>query len=159
MPNTPMHIASSQGKTVSILGDRYTFKITGAETGGTYALFDFLILPGNGTPPHVHHREDEAFWILEGELTLFLGAEHKRIVAKAGEYVYAPKDVPHFFKNEGAVPVRALCQAIPAGIEHFFEQIGTPLPGPDAQPLPINPEKDIPKVIAAAPKFGIELLG
>src|SRR5436190_2164343 len=99
-PRLPELITPSQGRAYSVLGDRYIFKVTGEQTGGAYALFDFLILPGNCSPPHVHHREEEGFWILSGELSFFIGSERKRIVAKAGEYIHAPRNVPHFFRNE-----------------------------------------------------------
>ena len=159
MPNEPKLVASSQGKAYSVLGDRYIFKVTGEETGGAYALFDFLILPGNGTPPHVHHREEEGFWILSGELTFYLGIDSDRVVARAGDYIHAPRDIPHFFMNEGKEPVKALCLVTPAGLEKFFELVGTPLPGPDSQPLPLNHAVDLPKVMANASKFGLEIFG
>jgi len=154
----PELIGPHQGQTVSVVGDRYVLKVTGEQTGGAYALFDFFVPSGSGPPPHVHHREEEGFHILEGELTFFLGPEHTRIVARAGDYVHAPRDVPHFFRNEGNVPVRALCIVAPAGLERFFVEVGFPLDAPDAAPLPVTPEQ-IEKLLKAAPKYGLEILG
>jgi len=158
MPGTPLHVTATQGKAYSVLGDRYIFKVTGAETGGAYALFDCLILPGNGAPPHIHRREDEVFWGLSGELCFYVGIGRARVVLKEGEHLYSPRDVPHYFVNESKAPCRVLIQVLPAGLENFFAAIGTPLASPEAPPLPLNQAVDVPKVLGAAPNYGIELL-
>lgn len=151
MRHTPAH----QGQALSVVGDVYTYKVTGEDTHGSYALFDFRIPPGGGPPPHVHRREDEGFYVLEGALTFYV--PDRRIIVPAGGFVNAPKNIPHRFANEGETPVRALCIAAPAGIENFFREVGTPLPDGSAPPVPPT-AADIGKIIAAAPKYGIEIL-
>jgi mannose-6-phosphate isomerase-like protein (cupin superfamily) len=154
----PQLIGPRQGQAYSVVGDRYIFKATGAESDGAYAFFDFFIPPGNGSPPHVHHREDEGFHILAGELTFFIGAERRRVVARVGDFVHAPRDVPHFFRNEGSVPVHALALVAPAGLERFFAEVGVPLNSAEAPPLPAAPEQ-MKKMLEVAPKYGLEILG
>ena len=68
-----------QGRTIAVVGDVYRFLATGEETQGRYAILEAIVPPGGGPPPHVHSREEEGFYILEGEITFMVGAE--RIVA------------------------------------------------------------------------------
>lgn len=152
------HVAPKKGTTLSVLGDRYVFKLTGADTGGAYSLFEFMIPPGHGSPPHVHHREEEGFHITEGELTFYIGHERTRVVAGPGDYINAPRDLPHFFRNEGTVPTRGAIIIAPAGLENFFAAFGTPLPTPDSDPVPPTAEQ-IAKLNEIAPQYGLEILG
>ncbi len=69
------------GRTIAIVGDVYRFLATGAETGGAYASFEALVPPGGGPPPHVHTREAESFYVLEGEITFRAGDETMRAAA------------------------------------------------------------------------------
>lgn len=62
-----------QGRTIAVVGDVYRFLATGEETNGKYALFEALVGPGGGPPPHVHSREEEGFYVLEGEITFQVG--------------------------------------------------------------------------------------
>ena len=154
--NEPKLVPANTGKAYAVVGDRYVVKASGEDTGGAYALFDFLVLPGNGPPLHQHTREDEGFWILEGELAFYLGADQRRVVAKAGDYVHAAKGVPHCFRNEGSVPARAVVQVVPAGLERYFAEVGDELPDARAMPTPPGPDQ-IQKLLAAAPRYGLEI--
>lgn len=69
----PLHRAAGAGEKVWVVGDRYTFLLTGAETGDTLALFHFLVSPGSGSPPHTHSREDETFYVLRGTIEFTAG--------------------------------------------------------------------------------------
>jgi quercetin dioxygenase-like cupin family protein len=129
--------------------------MTGAETGGAYALIDCRIPPDGGPPPHIHRREDEDFFIIDGELTFYV--EGKEVKAPAGTYIHVPRNIPHSFKNMSSKEVRALIWVRPAGLEVFFQEIGTRLPDSSAAPAPVTPA-DIEKLIATAPKYGIEIL-
>jgi quercetin dioxygenase-like cupin family protein len=87
-----------EGRTVAVVGDVYRFLAVGEETGGKYALWEAVVPPGGGPPPHVHSREEEGFYVLEGEVTFTVGGE--RIVAAAGAFANMPVGTPHSFKNE-----------------------------------------------------------
>jgi len=143
------------GDMLAVVGDRYTVRITGAETGGRLAMFDFHLPPGGGPPLHVHANEDEIFYVLSGELTFYVRDE--RLTVRAGESLHAVRNVPHRFRNESAAPVTALCIATPAGLEDFFAEVGTPLTSADA-PIPPPSESDIARILAIAPRYGIQML-
>src|SRR5262252_619706 len=89
-----------EGRTVAVVGDVYRFLATGEDTNGKYALWEALVTPGGGPPPHVHSREEEGFYVLEGEITLFVGDGDQRLVASAGMFANMPVGTLHSFKNE-----------------------------------------------------------
>ena len=61
-------LAAGEGRSIWVVGDRYTIKASGNDTGGAFAMIEAIVPHGNGPPPHIHSREDEAFYVLEGEL-------------------------------------------------------------------------------------------
>ena len=83
MSRNPTIKIPPQGRIVAVLGDVYRFLATGEDTDGKYALWEATVPPGGGPPPHVHSREEEGFYILEGEITFTVNAE--RVMAKAGK--------------------------------------------------------------------------
>ncbi len=87
-----------EGRTIAVVGDVYRFLVTGEDTNGKYALWEAIVPPGGGPPPHVHSREEEGFYILEGEITFTINGE--RLVATAGMFANMPVGTPHSFKNE-----------------------------------------------------------
>lgn len=143
-----------QGQTVSVLGDRYTFLVTGKESGGAFAMFDFLVPPGHGPPPHEHSREDEAFHIIEGEFEFVLNGQAIR--PTPGQCLYAKRGLPHSFRNIGAVAGRMVVVVAPSGLEEFFAEVGTTLPSANAEP--IEPTRaDIDNLLAAAARHGMTI--
>lgn len=157
MPNQPKPKVAppGEGPAYSVVGDVYTFKMTGAETGGAFALMEFRVPPGGGPPPHIHRREDEEFYVTEGELTFY--TDHREIRAPAGTYLFAPRNQAHHFKNNAKTTARGLIWVRPAGLEKFFAEIGTRLPNSSADPVQVLPEH-IEKLLAAAPRYGLEIL-
>src|ERR1700676_5416546 len=107
-----------EGRTIAVVGDVYRFLATSEDTNEKYALWEAIVPPGGGPPPHVHSREEEGFYILEGEITLHVGEE--RIKASAGMFANMPVGTPHSFKNETARPARMLICVAPAGLEKMF---------------------------------------
>ena len=105
----------NEGRTVAVVGDLYRFLATGEETNGKYALWEAIVLPGGGPPPHVHSLEEEGFYILEGEITFTIG--DKRLEASAGMFANMPVGTPHSFKNESTKPAKMLISIAPAGLE------------------------------------------
>ena len=123
-------------------------------TFGKYALWQALVPPGGGPSPHVHNREEEGFYILEGEITFTMNGE--RVVATAGMFANMPVGTPHSFKNESNKPARMLISVAPAGLEKMFFEVGVPLPEGTTTALP--PTKDeIERLLAIAPSYGIEI--
>jgi quercetin dioxygenase-like cupin family protein len=154
MSHQPTLRNATQGRTVAVVGDVYRFLATGEDTSGKYALFEALVGPGGGPPPHVHSREEEGFYVLEGEITFTINGE--RVVATAGRFANMPVGTPHSFKNESNKPAKMLILVAPAGLEKMFFEVGVPLAEGATTALP--PTKDeIEKLLAIAPKYGIEI--
>jgi quercetin dioxygenase-like cupin family protein len=145
---------TKEGRTIAVVGDVYRFLATGEDTNGKYALWEAIVPPGGGPPPHVHSREEEGFYILEGEITFTLNGE--RVVATAGMFANMPVGTPHSFKNVGSKPAKMLISVAPAGLEKMFFEFGVPLAEGATTALPPTKE-EIEKLLAVAPKYGVEI--
>lgn len=145
-------IAPGEGERIWIVGDTMTFKATGATTGGKLVLFENLTVPGGGPPPHVHTREDEFFFVLDGTFEIRVG--DKFHILGAGGYAYVPRGTVHNFRNIAETACRILVGFTPAGIEGFFRESGRP--ATDDGPAPPVDDDEIARTMAAARKYGIE---
>jgi quercetin dioxygenase-like cupin family protein len=154
MSHRPTLRTPSAGRTVAVVGDVYRFLATGEDTNGQYALWEAIVPPGGGPPPHVHSREEEGFYVLEGEITFTVGDE--RIVATAGMFANMSVGTPHSFKNESNRLARMLISVAPAGLEQMFFECGVPLVEGATTALPPTKE-EIEKLLAIAPSYGIEI--
>ena len=137
-------------------GDRVSFLVTGAESHGSCFIVEGTLAPGGGPPPHLHHFEDETFYILEGSATFQAGGQ--TIHAKPGDFIHIPRGTVHSLKNEGTVPARALVIISPAGatgMQQFFEESFTPTTDRSA-PLPLITEELMKRMMAAAARNGME---
>jgi quercetin dioxygenase-like cupin family protein len=154
MSHPPTLRPLGSGRTVAVVGDVYRFLATGADTNGKYTLWEALVPPGGGPPLHVHSREEEGFYILEGEITLTINGE--RVVATPGMFANLPVGTPHAFKNESNRPARMLISVAPAGLEEMFFEVGVTLPEGATTALPPTKE-EIEKLLAIAPRYGIDI--
>jgi quercetin dioxygenase-like cupin family protein len=136
-------------------GELMTFLATGEDTGGAFFMSEISVAPGGGTPPHIHYREDEAFRLLEGTLTIQVGAD--TITACAGDFAFLPRGIAHSFKNTGDGYAKALVLITPAGLEGFFTEVFEPAADRSAAP-PAASKELIGRALAAAPRYGMELL-
>jgi quercetin dioxygenase-like cupin family protein len=136
-------------------GELMTFLLTGEETGGAVFLSEISVAPGGGTPPHIHHREDEAFRLLEGTLTIQV--DGNTITASAGDFAFLPRGIAHSFKNTGDGYAKALVLITPAGLEGFFTEVFEPATDRSATP-PHASKELMGRALAAAPRYGLELL-
>lgn len=146
---------AGEGRTIGVVGDVYRFLATGAETGGAYALWEALVPPGGGPPPHLHTREVEGFYVLEGAMTFFLG--ETKHVAGPGVHVSVPLRTVHSFANESAAPARMLILVAPAGLEEMFFEIGVPLPSGSMR-APAKTADEIERLLAASARYGVEIM-
>lgn len=146
-------VPPDEGKKLWVADELMTFKVSGEDTGGAYSLTDSIVPPQGGSPPHIHHREDEAFWVLEGELEVLV--DKNKFKAGAGAFIHLPKGILHSYQNVGTGPARFLTLMVPAGLEKFFEEVGKP--GTDLSSPPQFDEEDIDKLLAVAPKYGVEI--
>jgi quercetin dioxygenase-like cupin family protein len=145
---------TKEGHTIAVVGDVYRFLATGEDTNGKYALWEAIVPPGGGPPLHVHSREEEGFYILEGEITFTINGE--RVVATAGMFANMAVGTPHSFKNEGSKPAKMLISVAPAGLEKMFFEFGVPLAEGATAALPPTKE-EIEKLLAVAPRYGVEI--
>jgi mannose-6-phosphate isomerase-like protein (cupin superfamily) len=134
-----------------------TFKATGEQTSGRYSLVEILAPEGDGVY-HVHHFEDEGFYILEGEMTFYIG--DKTIKAHPGAFLFGPKDVPHGFRVDSG-PARLLFIFSPAGMEGFIRESSEPARSLSIPPQPETPpdEAEMEQLAAIAARYGGEILG
>jgi quercetin dioxygenase-like cupin family protein len=151
----PYHVASGEGLAdVWWKSGRVTVKTAGAETGNAFSQIETDDPHGSGPPLHLHHNEDETFYVLEGEVTIVVGDE--RIDLEAGDFVFAPREVAHAYvvRSESA---RMLVTASPAGVEQFFVSHGVPVTGtePPADPVML-PMDELMRLFA---DYGCEIVG
>jgi mannose-6-phosphate isomerase-like protein (cupin superfamily) len=141
----PIHIRSAEGKKLTVLGIPMVIRIHGHDTGGVVSTVESHDVPGGGPPPHIHHREDETFQIIEGEYEWTVGT--KKFVAQKGATIFAPRGIPHTYRYLGQAPGRLMCVITPAGFEGFFEEIDALAP---------QQQQEIPRVMEIAKKYGLE---
>jgi quercetin dioxygenase-like cupin family protein len=138
-------------------GDHYTFLVTGEETGGAYFAMEALVPPGGGPPPHIHTREDETFYLLEGKVEFLLGEQ--TILAGPGDFVNIPRGTVHRFQNTGTDTARMILTFTPAGLEHWFEETLERAPNRvTPEDVPDNVEEVAARYAAAAPRYGLEFV-
>jgi len=147
-------VHAGQGKKIAAAGDLYTFLAEGDDTSRSYAIWEAVVPPGGGPPPHIQSREHEGFYVLEGEITFV--ADGQKVVARKGSFLNVPTGVLHSFKNESDSDARMLILVAPAGMEKMFEETGKLVTDPSTKPTPPTPE-ELEKMASVAPKYGIEI--
>ena len=137
------------------IGGRMVTKIRDEHTGGAYSIHDNTIPPGSPGPrPHIHRHHEEAFYVLEGELTVRVGS--RKITASVGSFVVVARGVVHQPSNPGAEPTRVLLTFSPSGMDRFFEEAAEgriPLQAEPADPAVAE------KLAAFTEKYGYEFAG
>jgi mannose-6-phosphate isomerase-like protein (cupin superfamily) len=151
----PLAVSGDEGEARWWFGSLAVIKATAADTGGRMSLLEITEAPGYEAPLHVHHNEDEGFWILEGDATFEVG--DTTIEAHAGDYLFGPRDVPHRF-TVGENGCRMLFIMTPGGFEELVMEMSEPAQTRTVPP-PSEEEPDMERIQAIAVKHGCELLG
>jgi mannose-6-phosphate isomerase-like protein (cupin superfamily) len=150
----PYLIRPDEGGAIWSLGGHFRTLARDADTDGHFSLVEAIAFRATEPPLHIHHREAEAWYILDGQMTFRVGDE--TFVATAGSFAYAPKGIPHAFTVD-VEPTRVLVLAAPAGFEAFAAELGIPALGtqpPDDLAVPL------PEVLGPiAERYGIEVVG
>jgi mannose-6-phosphate isomerase-like protein (cupin superfamily) len=154
-PLEPVAISRDAGEARWWLGSLAVIKATAADTGGQMSIIEITEPPGSEAPLHVHHREDESFWILEGDVTFEVG--DRKIDARAGDYLFGPRDVPHRY-TVGSAGCRMLFIMTPGGFEDLIIATSEPAASRTLPP-PFEEEPDWERIAAIASAYGNELLG
>jgi quercetin dioxygenase-like cupin family protein len=129
-------------------------KATAADTGGQMTIVEVTEAPGAEAPLHVHHREDEGFWVLQGDVTFEVG--DTTIEAHAGDYAFGPRDIPHRY-TVGDAGCRMLFILTPGGFEDLVIEMSEPAASRTLPP-PSKEEPDMERIAAIARAHGAELL-
>src|SRR5438876_10458738 len=151
----PIALQQGEGEARWFLGALCTIKSSADKTGGRVAVTENWAPRGHGSPLHVHHREDEWFYVLSGELTFWIDGE--TTIAREGSFVYGPRDVPHTFAVSSE-EARFLLVVQPAGFENFLLALSEPAPSPTLPPASAEPPA-LDAMMAAAATFELEVLG
>jgi quercetin dioxygenase-like cupin family protein len=152
---TPIALRPGEGDARWFLGGLTTIKSSSETTDGHVAVTENLGPQGYGTPLHLHHNEDEWFYIIEGELTFWVGGEV--ITAPAGSFVYGPRGIAHTF-IVSSTEARFLLVTEPAGLENFIRALSEPAQTPTLPPASAQPPAPE-LMMATAAEYGIEILG
>ena len=151
------HIPPGKGaRSLWVLGELLTYKVPSQQTGGAYALFEVTMQPGSGPPPHVQHREDESFYLVEGEYEFPVVGETLRV--GAGSLVYVPKGTLHAHKNVGEGVGRMLVTQTPGGLyEGFFKEVGVAAPTNVVMGSLEDGSPEAARISVIAARYGIEI--
>ena len=148
------HVMRGEGRWMWIFGELVTYKVTAEQTGGAYSLFEVATRPGGGPPPHVQHREDESFYVLEGEYEFVV--EGRTMKTGSGSLIYVPRGNLHAHRNVGEGVGRILVSQTPGGLhERFFEEVGE-LATDGSRPIP-EEAPTVERVVEIAAEYGIEI--
>ena len=153
---TVAHIPPGEGRrALWVLGELLTYKVPSYGTSGTYALFEVTTPPGAGPPPHIQHREDESFYVLEGDYEFLIEGRTTRV--GLGSLLHVPKGTLHAHKNMGEEVGSMLVIQTPGGLyERFFEEVGTPSDG-GRGPLAEDARPNSEAIAAVGAEYGIEI--
>jgi quercetin dioxygenase-like cupin family protein len=132
-------LSKGQGEAFWLLGMFQTIKISGKDTDGQYGLVEVVVPMGYGSPWHTHTEEDEWFYVLDGEITFYVGDE--RLDLSAGSFAFGPKGVPHTFIGASSENARTLIGFAPFQFEGFLREVGQPAPE-RAVPPPLDRKTD-----------------
>ena len=132
-----VHVPFGAGPTSWVAGDTYTVKADKHSTNGSLALIEATVPPGGGPPPHVHYGNDEAFYLIFGELEFLDGDRTLR--AGPGDFLFVPRGIRHRFVNRGLHAAKMLFLFTPAGVEGSIFDSGEPA-RPGELPAPWHPE-------------------
>jgi quercetin dioxygenase-like cupin family protein len=137
------------GSTLNVLGVTHIYKATGAETAGSFSLWEDVVPPGAGAPPHTHAREDEAFYVLSGEIQVEFEGESGRHRVGPGGFFFGPRHRRHAYRNVGDRSARVLVLCTPScGLDQMFAELAAAT----AAGMP-----EFGKLVAIAGKYGVTI--
>ena len=143
--NKFVFVPTDTGEAYWVMGTLFTYLTTAADSGGSYFTLIVDVDPEAGPPPHIHHLEEEQFYVLEGHLTDSIGDQMVQV--NTGDFIHIPRGTVHSFKN-GSKPSRLLATFAPAGIEGFFREVGERVDDRLKSPPPVT-EAVIARFLAA----------
>lgn len=115
------HIPAGQGPCIPYMEHEMRVKLGAAQSNGELTLIEDIVPADSGPPLHVHEKENETYYVLDGEFEFVCGEDH--VTGGRGTFVFARRGLPHRFKNIGSTPGRILVGFTPAGIEQYFTEV------------------------------------
>ena len=143
---------NNEGDAFWFLGTLMTVKAGANETDRGFTLIECVAPPGFAPPPHVHRNEDEAFYLLDGQMSITCGDSTWTV--EPGAFAFLPRGVPHVFSVTGPSPAKMLQFTLPAQFERFAAEMGEPA---RERTLPPPAEPDVPRLLEVMGKYGIDL--
>jgi quercetin dioxygenase-like cupin family protein len=150
--NTGHAVAAGEGERLWIVADTMTLKATGESTAGSLVLLENLTTPGGGPPPHIHTREDEFWYVLDGTFEIRIGDEVHAL--GPGGAAFVPRGTVHNFRNTAETASRILVGFTPGRMDGFFRESGRR--AADDGPAPPLDDGEIARTMAAASKYGVQ---
>ena len=143
-----IYVPAGEGKSYDVIGgDHVVIKATGEQTGGMATILETTVPAGGGPPRHLHERESETFYVLEGEFEFEIDGDKYNL--KQGDFFAAPANVPHQFRNTATSPSKLLVVCQPAGFENFIEAFAQ---------IPLDAAPDPAKMAELGAQFGVQFL-
>jgi quercetin dioxygenase-like cupin family protein len=149
-----MHLPAGVGPSWWVYGDKDIMEVTGEDTGGTLSVVETVVPPHGGPPPHIHHNEHEAFYVIEGDFEVL--DNDRTITVGPGAFVYMPKGSLHYFKNLHDEPKRLLLLFFPAGFQKYLMEVGQPVA--EGQTTPPSTGTDLAQAGRIGAKYGLEIV-
>jgi mannose-6-phosphate isomerase-like protein (cupin superfamily) len=144
-PATATQSPTALGQPRWFFGMLAEVKASAADTGGQYTLVEMTAPPGLEAPLHVHHTEDEGFYVLEGRVTVVVGDDTVELAA--GEHAFGPRDIPHRF-TVGPDGARMVWVLTPGGFEDLVEAASMPAETPTVPPPSVAPPENVAEIVA-----------
>ena len=159
LSSNTVHVGPGEGRTVEMAGAQLiTRKLSSEHTSGAYSLFEVAVGPEGGSQPHIQHREDECFYVLEGAFEFVI--EGARIEASCGSLIYVPKGTLHAFNNAGTASGRMLVSQTPGGLHGRFIEEGGKLLAAEgsAPPAMVEGPLGVERLVAIGVEYGVEIV-
>lgn len=151
----PWSLADTEGPAFWFLNGLYIVKATTESTGGAFSMVYEVNPPGHATPYHLHHVEDEAFYVLDGEFTFI--CDGKKTVLGPGGYIFLPRGIPHGIRVSGSTPSTMLILATPGtGFVGMMQEMAV---SATERKLPVPSPPDMEKLNRLCAKYQIDILG
>jgi quercetin dioxygenase-like cupin family protein len=148
----PVAVRAGEGEARWWFQGLAVIRATAADTGGQLTIVEVTEPPGAEAPLHVHHREDEAFWMVEGQATFQVGGQV--IEAGPGDFLFGPREIPHRWSTDSGA--RLLYLLSPGGFEALIREVGVPAGERTVPPADLVPPADAADIVA---RHGNEILG
>lgn len=138
---------------MSVYGDKDVIKVASEDTAGALTFMETVVPPHAGPPLHIHRRESEAIYVLDGDLEIVDG--DRSFLVTTGAFVYMPQGSTHRFENVRDTPSTILLFFVPAGFEGYLREMADSVV--EGEPPPSG-QTDLPKAARIGSKYGLEIV-